>query len=74
MEREKANFAIGIMRMRQGRAARPGKAGRLLEIDIEKFGEAKLIELNHRIVERLRYLRQVRTNEQSSVSNWANVW
>ena len=35
-----------------------------MKIDLDKLGEAELIELNHRIVERLRYLRQQRTHEQ----------
>ena len=39
-------------------------ADALMKIDLDKLGEAELIELNHRIVERLRYLRQQRTHEQ----------
>ncbi len=35
-----------------------------MEINIDKLNEAQLIELNHRIIERLRYLRQLHTSEQ----------
>lgn len=33
-----------------------------MNIDINKFTEAELIELNHRIVERLRFLEQMRAH------------
>ena len=35
-----------------------------MKIDITKLSEAELIELNNRIVERLRFLKQMRTHEQ----------
>jgi hypothetical protein len=35
-----------------------------MKIDIAKLSEAELIDLNNRIVERLRFLSQMRTHEQ----------
>ena len=35
-----------------------------MKIDIDKLSEAELIDLNHRIVERLRFLSQKRAHEQ----------
>lgn len=35
-----------------------------MKIDISKISEAELIDLNNKIVERLRFLRQMRTHEQ----------
>ena len=35
-----------------------------MKIDIDKLGEAELIDLNHRIVERLRFLSQMRRHSQ----------
>ena len=35
-----------------------------MKIDISKLREAELIDLNNKIVERLRFLRQMRTHEQ----------
>lgn len=35
-----------------------------MKIDLSKFSEAELIDLNHRIVERLRFLSQTRTHER----------
>jgi hypothetical protein len=35
-----------------------------MKIDISRLSEAELIELNNRIVEQLRFLRQMRTHEQ----------
>lgn len=35
-----------------------------MKIDLSKFSEAELIDLNNRIVERLRFLSQTRTHEQ----------
>lgn len=35
-----------------------------MKIDINKLSEAELVDLNNRIAERLRFLRQVRTHEQ----------
>ena len=35
-----------------------------MKIDISRLSEAELIELNKRIVERLHFLRQMRTHEQ----------
>jgi hypothetical protein len=35
-----------------------------MRIDIDKLTEAELIDLNHRIVERLRFLSQTRTHER----------
>lgn len=35
-----------------------------MKIDLSKFSEAELIDLNQRIVERLRILSQMRTHEQ----------
>ena len=35
-----------------------------MKIDIDKLSEAELIDLNHRIVERLRFLNQRRAHEQ----------
>jgi hypothetical protein len=35
-----------------------------MKIDISKLSEAELIDFNNRIVERLRFLRQMRTHEQ----------
>jgi len=40
------------------------KAGETMNIDISKLSEAELIDLDHRIVERLRFLRQMRSHEQ----------
>jgi hypothetical protein len=36
----------------------------MLKIDIDKLSEAELIDLNHRIVERLRFLSQMRAHSQ----------
>jgi hypothetical protein len=36
----------------------------MMKIDIEKLSEAKLIDLNHRIVERLPFLSQLRAHLQ----------
>jgi hypothetical protein len=35
-----------------------------MKIDMSRLSEAELIELNNRIVERLRFLRQMRTHEK----------
>lgn len=35
-----------------------------MKIDIDRFGEAELIDLNHRIVERLRFLSQMQAHSQ----------
>jgi hypothetical protein len=35
-----------------------------MKIDIDKLSEAELIDLNHRIVERLRFLSQMRRHSQ----------
>jgi hypothetical protein len=35
-----------------------------MKIDLSKFTEAELIDLNNRIIERLRFLSQMRTHEQ----------
>jgi hypothetical protein len=35
-----------------------------MKIDLSKFNEAELIDLNNRIIERLRFLSQMRTHEQ----------
>jgi len=35
-----------------------------MKIDIDKLSEAELVDLNNRIVERLRFLNQKRTHEQ----------
>jgi hypothetical protein len=35
-----------------------------MEVDIDKLTEAELIDLNHRVVERLRFLRQMRAHAQ----------
>lgn len=35
-----------------------------MKIDIDKLSEAELIDLNHRIVERLRFLSQMRAHSQ----------
>ena len=35
-----------------------------LKIDIDKLSEEELIDLNHRIVERLRFLKQMRAHSQ----------
>ena len=35
-----------------------------MKIDIDKLSEAELIDLNHRIVERLRFLNQMRRHSQ----------
>jgi hypothetical protein len=35
-----------------------------MKIDIDKLSEAELIDLNHRIVERLRFLSQMRSHSQ----------
>jgi len=35
-----------------------------MRIDIEKLSEAELVDLNNRIVERLRFLREMRTHRQ----------
>lgn len=35
-----------------------------MKIDIDKLTEAELIDLNHRIVERLRFLHQMRAHAQ----------
>lgn len=40
------------------------KAGETMKIDIDKLSEAELVDLNNRIVERLRFLNQKRTHEQ----------
>jgi hypothetical protein len=40
------------------------KAGETMNIDISKLSEAELIDLDNRIVERLRFLRQMRSHEQ----------
>jgi len=36
----------------------------IMKIDIDKLTEAELIDLNHRIVERLRFLNQMRAHAQ----------
>jgi hypothetical protein len=36
----------------------------MIKIDIDKLSEAELIDLNHRIVERLRFLSQMRAHSQ----------
>jgi hypothetical protein len=36
----------------------------MTKIDIDKLSEAELIDLNHRIVERLRFLSQMRAHSQ----------
>jgi hypothetical protein len=36
----------------------------MMKIDIDKLSEAELIDLNHRIVERLRFLSQMRRHSQ----------
>ena len=36
----------------------------MTKIDIDKLSEAELIDLNHRIVERLRFLSQMRADSQ----------
>ena len=36
----------------------------MMKIDIDRLGEAELIDLNHRIVERLRFLSQMRAHSQ----------
>ena len=36
----------------------------MMEINIDKLSEAELIDLNHRIVERLRFLSQMRAHSQ----------
>jgi len=36
----------------------------MMRIDIDKLSEAELIDLNHRIVERLRFLSQMRAHSQ----------
>jgi len=36
----------------------------MMKIDIDKLSEAELIDLNHRIVERLRFLSQMRAHSQ----------
>jgi hypothetical protein len=36
----------------------------LMTTDIDRLTEAELIDLNHRIVERLRFLRQMRAHKQ----------
>jgi len=41
-----------------------GKAEHKLKIDIDKFTEEELIDLNHRIVARLRFLNQMRAHSQ----------
>jgi hypothetical protein len=38
--------------------------GKMTKIDIDKLSEAELIDLNHRIVERLRFLSQMRAHSQ----------
>ncbi len=35
-----------------------------MKVDIDKFSEEELIDLNHRIVERLRFLNQMRAHSQ----------
>ena len=36
----------------------------MIEIDIDELSEAELIDLNHRVVERLRFLSQMRAHSQ----------
>jgi hypothetical protein len=36
----------------------------MMKIDIDRLSEAELIDLNHRIVERLRFLSQMRTHSK----------
>lgn len=36
----------------------------MMKVDIDKLSEAELIDLNHRIVERLRFLSQMRAHSQ----------
>ena len=36
----------------------------MMEINIDKLSEAELIDLNHRVVERLRFLSQMRAHSQ----------
>jgi hypothetical protein len=40
------------------------KAGEIMNIDISKLSEAELIDLDNRIVERLRFLKQMRSHKQ----------
>ena len=35
-----------------------------MTVDIDKLTEPELVDLNHRIVERLRFLRQMRAHKQ----------
>lgn len=35
-----------------------------MKLDVEKLSEAELVDLNNRIVERLRFLREMRTHGQ----------
>jgi hypothetical protein len=41
-----------------------GEAETVMKIDIDELTEAELIDLNHRIVERLRFLNQMRAHGQ----------
>lgn len=36
----------------------------MMKVDIDKLSEAELIDLNHRVVERLRFLSQMRAHSQ----------
>jgi hypothetical protein len=40
------------------------KAGAMMKINIDELTEAELIDLNHRIVERLRFLNQMRSHKK----------
>jgi len=44
----------------------------LMKIDIDKLTEAELVDLNHRIVERLRFLHQLRSTSRCSSSGSAS--
>ena len=40
----------------------------MMQIDIDRMSEAELIDLNHRIVERLRFLGEMRSHAQLDVT------
>ena len=42
----------------------PFEGGNMTKIDIDRLSEAELVDLNHRVVERLRFLQQMRAHAE----------
>jgi hypothetical protein len=55
-------FRAQIQTLLQGELTDLSNIGGMMTIDIDRLTEAELIDLNHRIVERLRFLHQMRAH------------